>query len=391
MKVVHVLLSADRSYGGPPIVVRDLTKALVELGVECSIITTSQRHSQTVEFPHGVSVRLCDHPVGLRIGIPLTPSILTALREETESADLVHIHDLWHFPQLAAAISSRLREIPYVVSPHGALEPWCLKQRRILKLAAWCFYQKRILNGASTVHALSVEEERTARKLRLTSRTSVISSGVDLDALDRLRRERTSIITPRDDWQPPFVLYLGRLDPKKQLAVLIDSFSIIASVDKVTSLVIAGPDPSGLWQQLQRRVDDLGLSHRIRYLGFVDDVAKLRLMSEAELFVQPSHTEGLSVAVLEAMACGTPVVLSPGCQVPGVAEFSAGMIVNDTPVDIAKAIQKVLTDSDLRNSMGNNARRLIEERLTARRMASAMKNLYLTSLNVKSLPDGVVR
>jgi len=380
MKVLHVLLSAATEYGGPPAVVRDLTGALVEFGVESSVVTLGQRDSENVQFPNDVVLRICGTAAEPKLGLPGTGSLIRSLFQETKTADLVHLHDMWHFPQLAGAIASHLRNRPYVVSPHGALEPWCLKQHRILKEIAWRSYQKRILDEARRVHTLSQEEQKTVHRLGVRSPTSVIPSGVNLQSIDEFRRRALSENDDRSRRGPRFILYLGRLAPKKQLDVLLDSFLSVAMVDRDISLIIAGPDPYGLWASMKTQVQQSGLRNRVRYLGLVDELTKFGLMSSAELLIQPSRTEGLSVVVLEAMACGTPVIVSPGCNIPEVEEFRAGFVVPDTSPDFSRVIMEVLEDDALRRLMKENARRLIEVRFTARAMARAMKKVYEESL-----------
>src|SRR2546426_2536716 len=177
MRVLQVLLSAAMSYGGPASLVRNLTGALKEFGVESSVVTLSERDSTSVQFPTDIRLRICGDAAVPKLGLPRTGSLITALLQEVKSADLVHLHDIWHLPQLGAAISSRLRDRAYVVSPHGALEPWCLSQHRILKAVAWMSYQRRILDGAQRVHALTEEEHGTLERLGVKSPTSVIPSG----------------------------------------------------------------------------------------------------------------------------------------------------------------------------------------------------------------------
>ncbi|OLE60025.1 MAG: hypothetical protein AUI36_12825, partial [Cyanobacteria bacterium 13_1_40CM_2_61_4] len=360
--------------------VRELAGALADLGVESSVVTLSHRGSANVQFPDDVTLRICGNAAEPKVGLPETGSLLRILFQETKSADLVHLHDMWHFPQLAGAIASRLRNRPYIVSPHGALEPWCLRQHRVLKVIAWESYQRSILNEAQWVHTLTLREQKTVQDLGVRSPISVIPSGVNLRSIDGFRRIGLPENDERGGVKQPFVLYLGRLDPKKQVDVLLDAFVRVAMENREISLTVAGSDPYGSWASMSKRIRQTGLSDRVCYLGYVDELMKFDLMSSAELFIQPSRTEGLSMAVLEAMACGTPVIVSSGCNIPEVEEFRAGFVVPDKAPDFSHAIVQVLQDDALRNLMKQNARRLIEERFTARAMAIAMKSVYEESL-----------
>jgi glycosyltransferase involved in cell wall biosynthesis len=376
MRVLHVLLSISTQYGGPPVAVRNLTEALAEIGVTGRVVTLGQRNSGNIEFAESVQVRNLGLAAMPKLGLPLKGPLLASLLEEARFADLVHLHDMWHLPQLAGAIVAGLCNRPYVVSPHGALEPWCLEQHRILKAIAWRSYQKRILDEAKRVHTLTEAERRTVQRLGVRSPTSVVPSGVNLRSIDETRERALAENETENRRETPFILYVGRLDLKKQLDVLLESFFEVAMVNKEIGLVIAGPDPHGLWADLKKRVERFGLCNRVRYLGFVDELMKFGLMSSAELFVQPSHTEGLSMAILEAMACGTPVIVSRDCNVPEVEEFRAGFVVSGTSPDFSRAITDALGDDALRKLMRQNARRLVTEKFTARAMANAMKKVY---------------
>jgi glycosyltransferase involved in cell wall biosynthesis len=381
MKILQVLLSTSVDYGGPAAVVRNLTQNLVDLGVETSVVTLAKRNSLSLQFADDVSVRTCGIAVLPKLGLPMSHSLIGALLDESKTSDLVHLHDMWHLPQLVGAFTSRLKERPYVVSPHGALEPWCFEQHRISKAAAWRFYEKRILNEAKRVHALTEEEKRTVQRLGVESMISIIPSGVNLQTIDEFRQKARSESDQSKGEQTPFILYIGRIHPKKQLDIVLDSFERLAIVDREISLVITGPDPDGLWASMRSRLQKANLTKRVRYLGFVDEVTKFRLMTSAALFVQASKTEGLSMAILEAMACGTPVIVSAGCNIPEVQEYHAGYVVPDKPQAFLQAITRALNDEALRKSMRTNARRLVEEKFTARATASEMKKVYRESLD----------
>ncbi len=381
MKVLHVLLSPAATYGGPPAVVRDLSEELGELGVTSVVVTLGTSKSATTEFPDNVKVIACRAALDSKLGLPLGSDLVNTLLEESKQVDLVHLHDIWHFPQLAAAVISRLRTTPYIVTPHGALEPWCLKQHRLLKSLAWFGYQKRVLGVARGVHALTHQEESTIRQLGLKVPTAVIPSGVDLEAIDMYLHELPVDGEGAGESGAPFILYVGRLDRKKRLDLLIDTFAQLAGAHRTLALLIAGPDPSGLRHELRNHASQMGLEGRVRFIGFVSERLKFQLLSRAELFVQPSYSEGLSVAVLESMACGTPVVVSKGCNIPEVAESAAGFCVDDKPSEISKAITVLLENPELRSSMARNARLLIEAKFTASRMAKAMKEFYRRSLD----------
>src|SRR5438034_441431 len=123
MKVVHVLASISSSWGGPPRVVRDLTRALSQLGVDSVVVALKSRGSPPVELSADTKLVDCGTAAITKLAVPASMSLFQRLRREVESADLVHIHELWHFPHVIGALLSLTLNRPYVITPHGELQP----------------------------------------------------------------------------------------------------------------------------------------------------------------------------------------------------------------------------------------------------------------------------
>ncbi|MEO1646104.1 MAG: glycosyltransferase [Chloroflexota bacterium] len=138
----------------------------------------------------------------------------------------------------------------------------------------------------------------------------------------------------------------------------------------ITVLVLAGPDV-GMLSTLEALNDE-----RIILTGFLDGEARLQTLASAELFALPATGEGLSMAVLEAMAAGLPVLLSPGCHLPQVAQAGAGMIVEPTISVLAKALSTMLGDEASLATMSENSRQLIKQSFTWERVAGGMDAVY---------------
>src|SRR5205823_6479525 len=125
----------------------------------------------------------------------------------------------------------------------------------------------------------------------------------------------------------PYILFVGRLAPEKGLSVLLEAFSLVHQDMKDVRLLMAGPDEFGLWGALQLQARELGISQSVSYLGTVSEPDKYRLFASARAFVLSSASEGLSVSLLEALACGTPAIISTGCNLPEVETEGAGRVV----------------------------------------------------------------
>lgn len=381
MRVVHVLLSSATSWGGPPAVVRDLAAALGPKGVESTVVFLADPRAPAIEFPAGVRSVPCGRDLMPKLGIASSPALPFALLREIRAADLVHLHELWHVPQAAAAVFARIVARPYLATLHGELDPWTLRQRRAFKAAAWAFYQKRVLDRAAGIHALTDRERDDVVARGVISPVRVIPNGVDVDGI----RRTASGGGPAERPEPrPYILFVGRLDPKKGLDVLVDGFAQVAAERRDLRLVLAGPDTLGLWPSLREKARRLAIADRVTYAGFVDVRTKFRLMAGAESFVLPSISEGMSVAVLEALACGAPCVVSAQCYLPEIASAGAGRVVEPTPAAVSHALLGILADVSLQETMRRNAERLARERFSIERTASEMKAFYEAILSAAS-------
>jgi len=377
MKVTHVLVSGSQSWGGPPQAANLLSRGLRKAGVDSRILALAPSPEETVRFSLGVQVEVFRGAPPAKVGIPCSTTYFRALARSMADSDIIHIHEIWHLPNLLAAICAMVTERPYIVSPHGALDAWSLSQRKDLKRLAWTIYQKPIFDLAAGVHVLTKSEEMDVLSRGIVTRLRVIPSGVDLHPPNECNSDGNSDLkTP--DLPARYILSLGRLDRKKGLDVLLDAAAIsFRKIDDV-ALVVAGPDPHHLWTGLQRRAEALGMLERVRYLGYVTDSVKHHLLSRALLFILPSLSEGLSLSVLEALACGTPVVISPGCHVPEVQAVGAGRVVPPTPSAVAASLTDLLTGpgKDERESMGRRARTLAESKFSLEATAAAMLSFY---------------
>src|SRR2546427_2751166 len=161
MKVVHVLASIASSWGGPPRVVRDLARAASRHGVENVVVTLTNRDSAGVKLSTSVRLVDCGRAVIPKLAVPGSLKLTRGLAREIASADLVHIHEFWNVPHVTGALISIISSRPYVLTPHGALQPRALLWHKYLKTIAWHSHERRILANSSGVHVLTPIERRS--------------------------------------------------------------------------------------------------------------------------------------------------------------------------------------------------------------------------------------
>jgi glycosyltransferase involved in cell wall biosynthesis len=173
------------------------------------------------------------------------------------------------------------------------------------------------------------------------------------------------------------VLFLGRLHQKKGLELLIHAFARVADRCPDAHLVLAGNGDRRYMETVTQMVNECGVASRSTITGWLEDDDKLAALADADLFVLPSLGENFGIAVVEAMACGLPVVISDKVGIwQDVAESEAGIIVHCDSDEIASAIERLVGDSKLRTRLGRNGKNLAGAQFTMDRMAERMEIEY---------------
>lgn len=291
------------------------------------------------------------------------------------AADVVHLHGLWEPLLPVAAALARRAAVPYIVSPHGMLDPWSLAQRRLKKRLALALVHRRMLGSAAFLYVLNRDEARLIEPLRLGTPTRVIPNGVFLEEIDPLPEPGGFYARHAELGGKPFVLFLSRLHYKKGLDILADAFARVARDDADIHLIVAGPD-DGARAEFESRVREANLADRVHLVGPLYGREKVQAMVDAACFCLPSRQEGFSVAITEAMACRLPVVISDACHFPEVADAGAGEIVPLDASATGDGLSRVLRDPQRRQRMGAAGRELVESRYTWPRVAELAIQAY---------------
>ncbi len=375
MRILHVISSLDRKAGGPPVALAGLAVAQSKLGAQVTVAATYDKGADQ-DLAHelrksGVEVSLIGPATGK---FQRHPQIRPILTELIAAADVVHIHTLWEEIQHRAAVLARKFRKPYVFVPHGMLDPWSLSQSAWVKKAYIALRLRRDLNGAMFIHALNPDEAKLLAPLYLIPPCEIIPNGIDPDQLKPLPQAGEFRKKYPQLADHPYLLFLSRLHPKKGLDFLADSFAIVAAQRPDLRLVVVGPN-DGAEADFDSRIAAAGLGDRVIRTGPLYGREKFAAMVDASLFILPSRQEGFSVAIVEALACGLPVVISEACHFPRVAEEGAGEIVPLEPRAIAGAVLKFLNDPSRREGASAAAKRLGHQ-YTWDRIAAQTFQLY---------------
>ena len=287
-------------------------------------------------------------------------SLRHRMKEVVRAAKGIHIHGIWETHCFVTAGMARSCKRPYIISAHGMLDDWALRHKRLKKALYAAWVETNNLQCATCLRALTRDEVSDYRRIGITAPVAVIPSGVEAPSgttADLFWQSYPELVGKR------IILFLGRLHPKKGLHLLMQAWRQVAQQYADTQLVIAGPDPEGMTASLQQMTTEFGLADSVTLAGMLSGDAKWAALAAASLFVLPSYSEGFSVAVLEALAMGIPVIVSGACHFPEVAENECGWVIQPEVVALENALRQYLElPRDAINGMGKRGRALAETR-----------------------------
>lgn len=358
LRVLHTIPGLSAS-SGPTQALLNLCTQQVRLGLDVTVCHVTGRGADSeVAFPQAAEVQ--GFPAQWLKGWGYSPALKAWLNRKLADVDVVHMHSMWLYPNIAASTAARRFGVPYIVRPAGSLEPWCLEQSRFRKRAYLRLVSRRILDNAACIHAVSRQEAQQIESLGFQSPVVTIPNGVVLPTGEDLdRRERAR----RLGWPPAdrYLLFLSRIHPKKGLDFLLDVFSRIDHDSGCIRLIIAGPDQHEYARQIRQQASAHVNADQIHFVGEVLGEEKNLTFGAADLFVLPSSSENFGIVVLEAMAAGTPVMVTETTPWSVVNDRSAGYCLPLNREQFVTAINAVLSDSEKLREMGQSARSIAEE------------------------------
>jgi glycosyltransferase involved in cell wall biosynthesis len=393
MRILHVIGDLAPESGGPAKACVEMAQALARRGHEVTIATTDfspklGRAEPQVPREPGLSVRV--FPLGFPGRWLASWPLRRALPELIGAADLAHIHSLYLFHSWAAGTICRRLGVPYIVRPHGTLDPFIHRRRRWRKRVMELWFQNRLLRNAAAIHYTSAEEMRLAEPFVFGAPGVVVPLGLDLFDYASLPEPGSFRRAHPEIGDRPILLFLGRLNFKKGLDILIQATARVAAAGKDIHLVLAGPD-GGMEASARRWVVEAGLDHRSTFTGMLRGRDKLAAFVDAALFVLPSSTENFGIAVVEAMACGTPVLVSDRVNIwREIVEDGAGRAETPNAEAFAAAMISLLRDESKLRAMGEAARASVARRYQWNAIAADLERLYAQVIEKHRSPAAVL-
>ncbi len=346
------------------------------------IFTSAQRLAQTLSRENTVRVFGLDDPAATEdlatwaplaaesfpVSGPRSFGYAPALGRAVQAAplDVLHAHGLWMYPSLATRQSGK----PYIVSPHGMLDPWALALSPWKKRCAALFFQDTQLHRAACLHALCPAEAESIRAYGLTNPICVIPNGIDLPPPVHDPAPWAEEIPSGEK----VLLYLGRLHPKKGLPNLLRAWTAVA--DPGWHLVLAGWDQGGHESELKRLAEEVR-APRVHFPGPLFGPAKSAAYHHAAAFVLPSLSEGLPMVILEAWAHAKPVLMTDACNLPAGLARGAALRITAEVEDLAHGLRTLTAlPREEREAMGARGRQLAEEDFSWPKIASDFCAVY---------------
>lgn len=366
--VLHVSPYIHPAAGGPPVVVERWAELAGAHGWRARVLSTPAYAAD-----NGRSLLAAADG---RYDLTLVSSALDVLhgrgREAMlgllKSADIVHLHTMWSQLNAVVAMACRRLDKPYVVSPHGMLDPYSLGEKALKKRLYLKLVERRMIDGAAAV-VFTADDERdlAIEQIGTVPAPQVVGLGADAPALPTKSLVELFSATYPDLAGRPLLIFLGRLHPKKRPDAVIRAMATIVSrVPEATLLVVGSGEPAYV-RELESLTRRLGLYRHVCFLGHLTAEAKWAALAASQIFLLPSHQENFAIAVAEALQIGAPVLITQKINIwREIVRAGAGITLreDDLDGDLAGHAADLLLDTDKRRAMGDRARALARHAYT---------------------------
>jgi len=353
-------------FGGPPVKVRALAEGLAQKEHQVTVLTAdwglekraalAGEENAAKRSPFGwrrleKKVEAIYLPTWLHYRqVSWNPAVKRYCRARLGDFDVAHIFGLYDLLGPAVAAACRKRAIPYVVEPIGMFIP--IVRNLWLKRMYHRVWGSRMLRGATAVVATSEQEiEELAAGGIPHAKIVMRRNGVEApEAWLEPGTFRKRLGIPKE---ARIVLFLGRLSAKKSPDLLLQAFAEARKRLQGVQLllVIAGPDESGMKKQLEQLAEQVGVAQEVYFTGLVLGQEKWAAYRDADVFVLPSQNENFGNAAAEAVAAGTPVVVTEQCGIAPLLVNKAGLVVKHDVQGLAEGLARVLNDQELRGHL----------------------------------------
>ncbi len=369
------------AYGGPVSVAFNLSKELVKRGHEVVVYTTDTIDRNTrqgtkyleiegikVHYFRNISNRLASR------NLFCAPGMLFQLRKEIRNFDIVHLHDYRSFQSIMVHYYAKKYGVPYVLQAHGSATTRFGKVT--LKKIFDLLFGHRITRDASRLIALTQAEAEQYGNMGISKdRIEIVPNGIDLSEFEDLPKRGKFREKYGLNNSEKIILYLGRIHSIKGLDLLAGAFANIPNDFDDVRLVIVGPD-DGYLPALKESLRALKIKEKALVTGPLYGQEKLEAYVDADVYVLPSIYETFPMSVLEACACGTPVIITDRCGIANLINGQAGLVVPYDKEELRRALRRMLSDDKMSQEFGRHGKLLVREQFNWLKIANQIENVY---------------
>jgi glycosyltransferase involved in cell wall biosynthesis len=380
MKMLEVIPFFSPIFGGSFISTCNLSKEFAKRGHDVTILTTDfkfdEQFARSIEKEHinVVSVH-CIANIGLFL---ISPSIGNWLNYHIREFDVIHIHNFRSYQNNFIHKYAMQYGIPYILQAHGSVMPFF--EKIYLKKCYDLLWGYSILRDVSEVIASTKEEAKQLRKMGvIEDKITLVPNGINLSEYENLPEKGSFRKKYKIEKAEKLILYLGRLHKIKGIGLLIDSFSDLENKHSDIKLAIVGPDDGNL-ATLKKQIKYLGIDRKILLMGPLYGYDKISAYVDCDVYVLPSFYESFGNTVLEACACGAPVIVTDRCGTADIIDNRAGLVVPYDKDYLRDAILHMLSDEKLRQDFSKNGKLLVRERFNWEKIAEQIECLYFNCI-----------
>jgi glycosyltransferase involved in cell wall biosynthesis len=349
--------------GGPSSVIYNHASYQSSLGINNSVLSTFDVNHHPYTQNSFISVFYFSRNILSAILPDFSFGLLKWYYAHYASFDIIQIHGLWNFGSILPFLFPKKSRI--IVTIHGFLDPYVLKNSRLKKNIFWFLFHRWQLKKADIIHVMSEDEHEILKNLfpNLLEKIRLIPNGYTLPISSEEPEVEFKMHIERFlEKSTCTFLFLGRLHEKKGISILIQAFKNVMQEGKTNvKLIIAGPD-DGYLSYVKSQIDGL---EGILLLPAVRGNNKNYLLKEVDIFLLPSYSEGFSVAALEAIAYGKACIFSPHVGFSNLAlQNNAALICDTNEVSLQEKMEYLCNSANLRADLGHEAKLLYDANFT---------------------------
>lgn len=359
MKIVHITSSIDKSFGGPARSVPQTCLELAKLGVSIELIAQDSLDKVTIPDTNNFKLSLKSYWQLFKYGSKIS----------SQDVNLIHLQHIWTPYIYLMAFWAYKKNIPYIITPRGMLEPWIMAHNPWKKKMGLFLYQHNALKRAVHIHATAQMEKDNIRKLGYNNPITIIPNGIDLSEISSIKNSYGS----------KKAIFLSRIHPKKGIELLLEAWRTIDT--KGWTLEIAGNGDHDYVNNLVLSAKDLTNVH---FVGAKYGDDKWDFLRSADVMVLPTFSENFGIVVAEALAVGLPVITTKGTPWEDLNVHNCGWWIDLSVENLKHTLTEIFSEkTSLLKVKGENGVTLIKQKYDMKQVGIAMENLYKKILKNK--------